>query len=239
AHPLATMCRVLGVSRSGYYAWRSRTPSRRAQENAGLAEAIKSVHAEYREAYGTERIWPELNGRGFSCGRHRVARLRRQHGVLTRRRRRFQRAPRQERKPPSPNLLSWPLAAKKPDEVWGADVTQIRTRRGWLYLAIVLDLCTRRVVGGAMSDRMFQQLSLDALRMATLRRPRVEGRVHYSDQGAIYATDIYLKELAEGRHPVQHESRRRSVRQRDGGKLFQQPDERADAPCGPGGPGAR
>lgn len=197
AHPLALMCRVLGVSRSGYYAWRGRTPSRRAQENARLVEAIQSLHVEYRETYGTERMWPELNARGFACGRHRVSRLRRLHGVLTRRRRRFQRAMRQERQPPSANLLlGRALAAPKPDQVWGSDVTQIRTRRGWLYLAVVLDLCTRRVVGWAMADRMFQELSLAALRMATLRRPRQDGRIHHSDQGAIYASATYREQLA-------------------------------------------
>jgi putative transposase len=196
AHSLVMMCRVLGVSRSGYYAWRGRRPSRRMQENARLVEAIHSLHIEFREAYGTERMWPELNARGFACGRHRVGRLRRQHGVLTRRRRRFQRATQQERQPPSPNLLGRPLAALKPDQVWGSDVTQIRTRRGWLYLAVVLDLCTRRVVGWAMADRMFQELSLAALRMATLHRPRVEGRIHHSDQGAIYASATYREQLA-------------------------------------------
>jgi len=198
AHSVRSLCRALQVSPSGFYAWRNRKPSRRAQENARLACVIRQVHLECREAYGTERLWRELRERGVSCGRHRVARLRRANNVLTKRRRRFikARAP-YDRTPPAPRLISWPFHASLPNRVWAADITYIPTRQGQLYLAIVLDLYARRVVGWAMSDRPQQELASSALEMALLHRRPPPGLIHHSDQGSQYTSKHYRAQLAE------------------------------------------
>jgi putative transposase len=158
---------------------------------------ISRVHHEYREAYGTERLWRELRDRGEHCGRHRVARLRRRDKITTKRRRRFlrTRAPYQLT-PPAPNRLSWPFGSADINRVWAADITHIPTRRGWLYLAVVIDLCSRRVVGWAMADRMLQDLTTAALAMAVKhRRPR-PGVIHHSDRGSQYTSQTYRDQLA-------------------------------------------
>lgn len=198
AHSVRALCRALQVSPSGFYAWRNRKPSRRAQENARLACVIKQVHVECREAYGTERLRVELRERGVACGRHRLARLRRESGVLTRRRRRFLRARAPYvRMPPAPRLISWPFHAPAPNRVWAADITFIPTRQSQLYLAVVLDLYARRIVGWAMADRPLQDLASSALEMAILHRKPPPGLVHHSDQGAQYTSRRYQAQLAQ------------------------------------------
>jgi putative transposase len=158
---------------------------------------ISEVHQEYREAYGTERLWRELRDRGEHCGRHRVARLRRCHKITTKRRRRFlrTRAPYQLT-PPAPNRLSWPFGSAHVNRVWAADITYVPTRRGWLYLAVVIDLCSRRVVGWAMADRMLQDLTSTALRMAVEHRRPPPGLIHHSDRGSQYTSQAYRDQLA-------------------------------------------
>lgn len=195
-HALALMCRVLKVSRSGFYAWRRQSPGKRELANQALVPVIKAAHEEFRQAYGTERLLVELRERGHACGRHRLARLRREHGIVTLRRRKFLRLQVHHRVPPAPRLLEWPMASAKPDQVWAADVTQIRAGQKWLYLAIVLDLCTRRVVGWSMAERTFQELTLNALGMALAHRPKATGRIHHSDQGTTYTSPIFRQELA-------------------------------------------
>jgi putative transposase len=197
AHSVRMLCRALGVSASGWYAWRSREPSARARENERLAVAIRDLHYEFREAYGTERLWRELCDRGEKCGRHRVARLRRRHAVITKRRRRFLhgRASYQPL-PIAPNRLAWPFASSAANRIWAADITHIPTRRGWLYLAVVVDLYSRRVVGWAMSDRMQQDLTNAALAMAIARRDPAPGVIHHSDRGSQYASQVYRDQLA-------------------------------------------
>jgi putative transposase len=195
-HSLSALCRALGVSSSGFYHWRSRAPSTRAIENARLALTIQCVHREYREAYGTERLWRELRDRGEQCGRHRVARLRRRHGVVTKRRHRClrARAPYQF-EPPAPNRLRWPFHSPAPNRIWVTDITYVPTRQGWLYLAVVLDLFARRVIGWAMSTRQDQELASSALMMAIDgRRPPV-GLIHHSDRGSLYTSKVYRKTL--------------------------------------------
>jgi putative transposase len=193
SHSIRSLCRALGVSPSGFYAWCIREPSVTARENERLAAMINQVHHECREAYGTERLWRELRDRGESCGRHRVARLRRRHKITTKRRRRFlrTRAPYQLT-PPAPNRLSWPFGSPDADRVWAADITHIPTRRGWLYLAVVIDLYSRRVVGWAMADRMLQGLTSAALTMAVERRRPRSGVIHHSDRGSQYCCHEYV-----------------------------------------------
>lgn len=195
-HSVRALCRALAVSSSGFYDWRGREPSPRAIENARLALTIQRVHREYREAYGTERLWRELRERGESCGRHRVARLRRRHGVITKRRRRYlrARAPYQF-EPAAPNRLGWPFHSAAPDRIWVTDITYVPTRQGWLYLAVVLDLFARRVIGWAMSSRQDQELALSALMMAIERRRPPAGLIHHSDRGSLYTSKVYRKTL--------------------------------------------
>ena len=195
-HSTRSLCRALEVSSSGFYAWRTRQPSARTRENERLAVLIGQVHHEFREAYGTERLWRELRDRGESCGRHRVARLRRRHGLMTKRRRRFVRA----RGPYqlasiAPNRLSWPFASPAPNRVWAGDMTQIPTRRGWLYLAVILDLYSRRVIGWAMAERQQQELTTAALAMAVARRNPAPGLIHHTDRGSQYTSQIYREQL--------------------------------------------
>jgi putative transposase len=198
AHTVRSMCRALDVSPSGFYAWSRRAPSARAVENARLATVIQRVHLECREAYGTDRLWRELRERGEACGRHRLARLRRLHGVRTKRRRRFlvARAP-YDRVPPAPRLLKWPFKVTQPDRAWAADITFIPTRHSQIYLAIVLDLYARRVVGWAMSDRPAQELTSAALSMALLHRQPAKGLIHHSDRGSQYTSKAYRAQLAQ------------------------------------------
>ena len=192
------MCQALQVSASGFYAWRRRAPSARAQEESRLAGVIQQLHLECREAYGTERLWHALRARGEHCGRHRLARLRRKYGVLTRRRRRYirARAP-YERTPPAPRLVTWPFQTTHPNHVWAADITFIPTRQSQIYLAIVLDLFARRIVGWAMSDRPQQDLASAALSMALLHRRPAAGLIHHSDQGGQYTSKAYRAQLAQ------------------------------------------
>ena len=195
-HSVSALCRALAVSSSGFYDWRSRAPSTRAIENARLALTIQCVHREFREAYGTEKLWRELRDRGEQCGRHRVARLRRRHGILTKRRRRYlrARAPYQL-EPAAPNQLRWPFQSAAPDQIWVTDITYVPTRQGWLYLAVVLDLFARRVIGWAMSNRQDQELASSALMMAIERRRPPRGVIHHSDRGSLYTSKAYRQTL--------------------------------------------
>lgn len=191
-HRVERLCAAVGVSRSGYYAWRSRPESRRAQENRTLLLQIRRIHTENREAYGAVKTWRALQAEGVSCGRHRVRRLRHAHGIEARRMRRF-RAAYQARNnaPPAPNHLDRQFQVSAPNRVWAGDITFISTRRGWLYLAVLLDLYSRRVVGWAMSQRPDGQLVLDALSMAVAHRGPSPGLIHHSDQGIQYASGVY------------------------------------------------
>lgn len=192
SYRVTTMCRALGVSRSGYYAWRGRPASARASANARLLAKIREIHARSRENYGAVKTWRALLAAGEGCGRHRVARLRQAHGIQAKRLRRFRSAYVPRNSEPAPaNLLNRQFKAEAPDRVWAGDVTFIPTREGWLYLAVLLDLYSRRVVGWAMSGSMNRALVIDALTMAIEhRRPR-PGLIHHTDQGVLYATSAY------------------------------------------------
>lgn len=194
---VARMCAVLGVSRSGYYEWRDRPESRRAASDRQLLQTIRALHVESREAYGAYKSWRVLRARGVPCGRHRVARLRRQNGIEARRKRRFRVTVEHHKlPPPAPNRLRQRFTVAQPDRVWAGDLTFIATRAGRLYLAVLLDLYSRRVIGWAMGNEHTQALSLAALRMAIEQRRPSPGVLHHSDQGSQYVGSIYRDELS-------------------------------------------
>ncbi len=183
------MCRVLGISTSGYYAWQSRKTSQRGREDKGLTERIEQIHRESRQTYGAPRIHAELHAHGKRVGRKRVARLMRQTGLRgVSRRKSFHTTRRDPRARPAPDLVDRKFAASGPNQLWVADITYIPTLAGFLYLAVVLDVWSRKIVGWAMSSRLVTQLVLDALVMALEQRQPAEGVIHHSDQGCQYTS---------------------------------------------------
>jgi len=158
---IAAMCRVLQVSTSGYYAWNRRGESQRSRENRTLLAQIKAIHKESRRSYGPLRVYEALKDRGAVCGRHRVARLMREHDIRVTQKRRYKvTTDSRHAFPVAENLLDRKFDVKTPNQVWSADVTFISTRQGWLYLAVVLDLFSRRVIGWSMSGRDQRQLKI-------------------------------------------------------------------------------
>jgi putative transposase len=197
-HRVTRLCHALAVSRSGYYAWRDRPMSARAVEDDQLARLLRRLHQETRERYGAIKLWREAQARGIRCGRHRVARLRKLAGLEARRVRRFRLiVEHHQLPPPPPNLLQQCFVVPRLNRVWVGDVTHVPTRAGWLYVAVLLDVCSRRVIGWAMSARPDQQLALDALAMAVRQRRVRAGLIHHSDQGAQYSALRYQRRLAE------------------------------------------
>ena len=194
---IRTACRVLKVSRSGYYDWLQRKPSARLGADRCLIKHITELHVATRQAYGTDRMWRVLNQAGIPCGRHRVQRLRQQYGIKSLRRKRFMRArANYQRVQTPPNLLHWPFNALSKDSIWVADITYIPTQQGWLYLAVVMDMYSRLVVGWAMSEKAMQELASTALHMAVHNRRPPKGLIHHSDQGIQYTSKIYQQQLA-------------------------------------------
>lgn len=194
--PVNVMCEVLGVSRSGYYAWAGRDGSARAAADHALAAEIRAAHAASRGRYGSPRVHAELRARSRRVGRKRVARLMRGMGLAGRRRRRFRRTTNSSHVfPIAPNLLGRNFTAEAPNRVWLADLTYIWTSEGWLYLAAVLDLCTRRVVGWAMADHLGHELALAALDMAIARQRPLPGLIHHADRGVQFAAHRYRARL--------------------------------------------
>lgn len=165
--------------------------------NKQLLVQIKRVHKEYKEAYGSFKTWKALNAEGIPCGKHRVARLRHVNGIEARRRKRFKVTTHSKNNEwVAPNLLNRCFRAERPNQVWVGDVTFIATRTGWLYLAIVLDLYSRKIIGWSMSNRIDKRLVLDALDMALIRRKPDSGVLHHTDRGSIYASDEYREKLS-------------------------------------------
>jgi len=197
-HPVRMLCALLGVSRSGYYDWRDRGLGPRQQEDARLAPQIAALFLEKRRTYGRVRLTHELRARGQSCGQRRVRRLMRAQGLCVRPRRRYRPQTTDSRHdhPIAPNLLSQRPAPSRPDTVWVCDLTYLPTTLGWLFLAVVLDLYSRRVVGWAFSHQLNTSLALGALRMALGRRRPAPGLLHHSDRGCQYASEAYRAELA-------------------------------------------
>ncbi len=196
--PVAVLCRMLGVSKSGYYAWRDRQPSKRSRQDALLTEKIHEIHQRSRETYGYPRVHAELRSLGVICGRRRVARLMRVAGLRGCIRGRKRRTTRHDpRAAPVPDLLRRNFAAGQPNKIWLADITYVPTREGFLHLAFILDTHSRRIVGWSMGSHMGTELVVDALEMAVWRRKPSVGLVHHSDRGAQYTALSFGKRLEE------------------------------------------
>ena len=183
--PVQRLCRVLGVSQSGYFAYRGRRASKRQREDMVLLAHVRSAFAQSNGTYGSPRMARELLDNGFVVGRRRTARLMRDNDLRARQKRRFKRTTDSEHAwPVAPNIIDQDFAAAGPNEKWGVDISYVWTREGWLYLAVVIDLFSRRVVGWAVGDRLHRRLALAALGKAiTMRRPP-EGLIHHSDRGS-------------------------------------------------------
>jgi putative transposase len=188
-HSIVMLCRVLRVSCSGYYAWRKREPSARAQADAVLTEQIRTIHQRSRQTYGAPRIHAELAAAEMRCGRKRVARLMRAAGIVgCHRRRQVVTTVREPRAAPAPDLLQRQFVAEAPNVRWTADITYVPTWSGFLYLAVVLDVFSRRIVGWAMADHLRTDLVLSALDMALWNRRPAPGVIHHSDHGCQYTS---------------------------------------------------
>lgn len=195
---ISLMCRLLSVSRSGYYEWRSRTPSARAQANAALAQTIRAVFDSENGRAGSPRITAELQAQGKTVSRKRIARLMKAHALRAKAARKFKATTNSNHTlPVAPNLLQQHFEAGQPDQKYVSDITCIWTDEGWLYLAVVMDLYSRLIVGWAMSGRMTAALVCDALRMALWRRKRPRNVIVHSDRGSQYCSLDYQTLLRE------------------------------------------
>jgi putative transposase len=192
AFPVHRLCRVLGISQSGYFAWKNRPASDRQCQDMVLLAHIRASFALSSATYGSPRMTHELRDIGLTVGRRRTARLMRENGLVARQKRRFKRTTDSEHaRPIAPNLLEQDFTATRVDEKWGADISYVWTREGWLYLAVVIDLFSRRVVGWATADRLHRDLAVSALRRALAIRRPAAGLIHHSDRGSQYCSIEY------------------------------------------------
>jgi putative transposase len=191
------MCDALDVAKIGFYAWRNRPLSQRAQENDRLSQHIEEIHQESRQTYGAPRIHVALQSQGFQVGRHRVARLMAKQGICVRPKRQFQVTTDSDHPfPIAENVLNREFTTTAPDKAWVADITYIPTLQGWLYLAVIIDVFSRRVVGWSLTDHMRVDLVLSALQSALGHRlPASSGLVFHSDRGSQYASHDYRNAL--------------------------------------------
>jgi len=197
-YPVLVMCNVLEVSSSGYYAWRGRPESRRSREDRELKKLIRSSFIQSRETYGSPRILDDFRERGIACGRKRIARLMKEDHLVPKKALRFRRttiAHPDHKK--APNVLSRQFTVDAPDTAWVGDITYLWTREGWLYLAVLLDLFSRRVVGWAVSSYLGQEVATRALDRALFERGTHDGLLHHSDRGCQYTSNDYQKRLLE------------------------------------------
>ena len=194
-YPVSILCDVLGVSPAGYYAWRSRPESRRSAANRDLVDDIKRVHRDTSGRYGSPRIHAELRAQGRGVSRGRIERLMRRHGIraIMARPRRVRTTDSRHDLPIAPNLLNRNFSADAPNRIWLADITYIETDQGWLYLATIMDLYCRKIVGWAMCDHLRTDLPLAALAMAIAAQRPGAGLIHHSDRGVQYASAEYRK----------------------------------------------
>jgi transposase InsO family protein len=192
------MCKLLNVSRSGYHSWLKRPESKTSRENRALEAKIRVLHAASHAIYGMPKIHRDLVDDGIRVGKNRVARIMKKAGIRSRTKKKFKATTNsQHNLPVAPNLLKQEFKVNTPDSVWAGDITYIYTNEGWLYLAVLLDLFNREVVGWSASSRMTRQLTIDALQMALGRRKPFKGLLHHSDQGCQYASTNYQKILKE------------------------------------------
>lgn len=197
-YPIRLLCSVLGVSPSCYYAWCCRPTSHRFLENERLVSAMRSIHQTIDRGYGSPRMHVELLSQGYECGLNRVARLMRQDGLIARTTVRFRSLSKAgKREPAAPNILNRQFSVKAPNRVWASDITYIPTGEGHLYLAVVLDLHSRQVVGWAMTSRLNSELVTTALDQALKRRLVQPGLIHHSDRDGLYQSAAYKHLLAE------------------------------------------
>ena len=197
-YPLSLMCALLMVSVNGFRAWlRGGIADRERLTDAQLVALMRAIHAEVKCAYGSPRMLDELRARGFRVGKTRVERLMHEHGIRARHKRRFKATTDSKHGlPVAANLLERNFAPAAPNRVWSADLTYVWTDEGWLYLAVVLDLFNREVVGWAIKSRMSSDIVIDALTMAWFRRRPERGLIHHSDRGSQYASQAYQAKLA-------------------------------------------
>ena len=193
-YPIAVLCRVFAVSRSGFYAWSKGALSPRAQTDERLKVAIKAVHKQSRETYGTRRVQPELEAQGFIAGRDRIARLRRELNLRCKQKRKFKATTNSNHDlPVADNLLNQTFAPTRPNEAWVTDITYVATDEGWLYVAGIKDVFTCELVGYAMGARMTQGLTAQALWRAVRNKRPQKGLIHHSDRGSQYCAHDYRK----------------------------------------------
>jgi putative transposase len=198
-YPLPVMCQTLQVSVSGYRAWlRGGSPDRKHLTDAQLVAVIRSLHARFKGVYGSPRMLEELRERGFPVGKARVEWLMREHGIRARHKRRYKATTDSKHMlPVAENLLDRKFTPEAPNQAWGADITYIWTDEGWLYLAVVLDLFNREIVGWSIKPRMTADIVIDALTMAWFRRRPPPGLIHHSDRGSQYASCDFQNKLAD------------------------------------------
>jgi len=196
--PVRVMCAVLGLSVSGYYAWRSRPESSREAANRALLDDIRLIHAESSGTYGSPRVHAVLRGHGRRVGRSRIERLMRRAGLrgLAALPRRTRTTDSRHAYPIAPNRIARDFSAARPNQVWLADLTYIATGEGWLYLAAILDMHTRKIVGWCMRQTLHAEIAIDALNMAIQRQRPAHGLIHHSDRGIQYAAEAYRTVLA-------------------------------------------
>ncbi len=201
-YPVTMMGRVLKASRSGYYAWRVRPESQRAKTDREITRVMRRLHAESKGVYGSPKLSAELKDEGYGCGRHKVARLMRLAGLRGCPKRRFRvTTKRDPSHPVAENLINQDFTAKAPNRRWASDITYISTHQGWLYLAVVMDLYSRRIVGWSMSQWISRHLVIDALNMAIDQRGHEGVLIHHSDRGSQYTSDDFRDELEQ--HGIQ------------------------------------
>lgn len=195
-YSIEKMCRIIHVSRSGYYKWCKRDESPRKKQDGYLKEKIIAIYIKYKKRYGSPRIHDELRDMGIRCSKKRVERLMRELGIRARHKRQFRVTTNSKHNHPiAPNLLNRQFQVDAPNRVWVADITYIRTFEGWLYLAAVMDLFSRKIVGWSMSKTMTTDLAVAALKMAIHHRRPLKGLMHHSDRGVQYASRAYKKVL--------------------------------------------
>ncbi len=195
---VTALCKVLEVSRSGYYVWKSRAPSKRAREDDRLKVAIRAAHRRTRETYGARRLQVELSSEGFVAGRDRIARLRRVLGIRCKQKRKFRATTNSNhRLPVAENLLNQQFEAKCPNQAWVTDITYIPTQEGWLYLAGIKDLCTCEIVGYSMGSRMTEELVNTALIRAVEAKRPASGLIYHSDRGSQYCAHGHQRRVRQ------------------------------------------
>ncbi len=197
------MCQALSVSRSGYYRWYNRSPSLRDRENEQLVTQIRQIHRELDRIYGSPRMTQALRQRGFNCNHKRIERLMRINGILSKRNRKFRITTHSKHnRAVAANLIQRDFTASKPNRLWTSDITYIRTLEGWLYLAVFLDVCSRRIVGWSMSHRINDGLVISAFKQAKLHREPLPGLIVHSDRGSQYCSRSFKELLDENRYQM-------------------------------------